>query len=365
MQENNIGGLVVVDDQQFVLGILTKRDIKFEDNEKLLVQDLMTPRSKLAVAPPKTNLDEARSILHRYKVEKLPLVTSDNKLAGLITAQDIVKTKQHPLASKDSKGRLIVGAAIGVTDGEFERSKALIDAGCDVLVLDIAHGHSENAINALKKVKQLGSHIKVIAGNVASAEGTRALCEAGADAIKVGIGPGSICTTRIVTGFGVPQLSAILECAEAARQYGIPVIADGGIRTSGDLTKAIAAGAQSVMIGSLFAGTQESPGKIIKRNGKKYKITRGMASLSANLSRKDDKYLADADYNEIVPEGVEAMVPYKGAVSEIITQLVGGLKSGMSYAGAHNIVELQKHAEFMQITSASMTESLPHDVNLL
>lgn len=363
MDEWGSGGLLVMDAEDNLLGILTTRDILFEDDETRPVAELMTPRERLVTAPPGTSLEEARKILHRAKVEKLPLVDENGRVHGLITAKDIVKRRQYPQATKDEKGRLRVGAAIGVKRGERERANALIRAGADILVLDIAHGHSDNALDMLKWLRDTyGEDVRIMAGNVATAEGVRDLAEAGADAVKVGVGPGSICITRIVTGFGVPQLSAVIECSEAAREYGVPIVADGGIRTSGDLTKALAAGAQSVMIGSLFAGTRESPGRIVQRQGRRYKVTRGMASLGATMSRQDS---AEIDIEQVVPEGVEAMVPYRGSVVDIVRQLVGGLRSGLSYAGAYTIPELQANAEFVPITLAGMQESKPHDVEVL
>ncbi len=363
MEEWDSGGLLVSDADGHLLGILTTRDVLFEDDGSRPVREVMTPRERLVTAPPGTTLAEARRILHRARVEKLPLVTEDGRIAGLITAKDIVKREQYPHATKDEKGRLRVGAAVGVKQGELERAEALVAADVDLLVLDIAHGHSDHAIEMLKRLRAtFGGRVKIVAGNVATAQGVRDLAEAGADAVKVGVGPGSICITRVVTGFGVPQLSAILECARAAREVGVPIIADGGIRTSGDLTKALAAGAQTVMIGGLFAGTRESPGFTVQRNGQRFKLVRGMASLSANMSRHDS---ADVDPDQIVPEGVEAMVPYRGSVVEIVRQLVGGLRSGMSYAGAYTIAELQENAEFVPITLAGLQESKPHDVHVL
>lgn len=362
MEESVSGGLLVMDEQESLLGILTKRDVLFEDNESRPVQELMTPRSRMITAPPGTTLEEAKQILHKHRIEKLPLLTAQNKLVGLITAKDIIKRQQHPDASKDQKGRLQVGAAIGVKQSDIERAKALLDVEVDVLVLDIAHGHSEHAIQILKELRnRFGSEIRIIAGNVATPQGVLDLASAGANAIKVGVGAGSICITRIVTGFGVPQLSAILECSQVAQDKGIPIIADGGIRNSGDLSKALAAGAQTVMIGSLLAGTNESPGKIIQRKGRRYKIIRGMASLGATMSRED----TTDELEQVVPEGVEAAVPYRGSVQEILQQLIGGFRSSMSYAGASTLEEFQQFTEFVPITSASLTESKPHDVEFL
>lgn len=361
MAEWDTGGLLVTDGDNRLLGILTTRDVLFADDDDALVRDLMTPRARLVTAPPGTTLAEARAILHRARVEKLPLVDEDGRVRGLITSKDIVKRQQFPEATKDQKGRLRVGAAVGVKAGELERAALLVEAGVDVLVLDIAHGHSDNAMDMVRRLRQEFSTVPVVAGNVATGDGVRDLAEAGAAAVKVGVGPGSICVTRMVTGFGMPQLTAIMESAAAARELGVPIIADGGIRVSGDVVKALAAGAQSVMIGSLFAGTRESPGRIVQRHGRRYKVTRGMASLSATMSRQDN---ADLDWNSIVPEGVEAMVPYRGSVTELLVQLVGGLRSGLSYCGAYTIAELQANAEFIKMSPAGLAESKPHDVEL-
>lgn len=363
MEEWESGGLLVTDDEVHLLGILTTRDVLFEDDETRSINELMTPRDELVVAPPETTLEEARRILHRAKVEKLPLVTDDNRIAGLITAKDIVKRQQYPQATKDDRGRLRVGAAVGVKPGEFKRAAGLIQADVDVLVLDIAHGHSDNALEMLKHLRaEFDDGVKIIAGNVATPDGVHELVDAGADAVKVGVGPGSICITRVVTGFGVPQLTAVSECARVAREIGIPIIADGGIRNSGDMAKALAAGAHSVMIGSMFAGTRESPGHVVNKQGRRYKVTRGMASVEATMKRPDTD--SDRDWNQIVAEGVEAMVPYRGSVVEVLHQLVGGLRSGMSYAGGFTLEELHENAEFMPITSAGRQESGPHDVEL-
>lgn len=363
MDEWESGGLLVTEDETHLLGILTTRDVLFEDDDSRSIYELMTPRDELVTAPPDTTLEQARRILHEAKVEKLPLVTDDNRIAGLITAKDIVKRQQYPNATKDRRGRLRVGAAIGVKSGEFKRAAGLISADVDVLVLDIAHGHSDNAVDMLTQLRaEFDDTLRIIAGNVATPEGVRELVDAGADAVKVGVGPGSICITRVVTGFGVPQLTAVSECARAAREVGVPIIADGGIRNSGDMTKALAAGAHSVMIGSMFAGTRESPGRVVRKQGRRYKVTRGMASLEATINRPDTN--SDRDWNQIVAEGVEAMVPYRGSVVEVLHQLVGGLRSGMSYAGGFTLEELHENAEFMRVTSAGRQESGPHDVEL-
>ncbi len=367
MDTLDTGGLLVMDGETLV-GILTERDILFEENADRPVRELMTPRERLITASPDTPVDEARAILHRHKIEKLPLLDADGRLRGVITSKDIVKRKQFPMATKDSKGRLRVGAAIGVRHGFLDRAELLLNAGADTLVVDIAHGHSDNAIEAVRALRRTFGDIDIIAGNVATAEGVEELADAGADAVKVGVGPGSICVTRIVTGFGVPQLSAIMECAQAAQRVGVPIVADGGIRTSGDMVKALAAGGQTVMIGSLLAGTTESPGLTVMRRGRKFKVSRGMASLAANISRQGtepgDKAPGEVDWQAVVAEGVEAVVPYRGDVGEVLGQLVGGLRSGLSYAGATTIAELQANARFVRITHAGVKESGPHDVEL-
>jgi IMP dehydrogenase len=367
MARHGIGGLVVVDDDGRPAGIITQRDIQFATNGDD-VCTLMTPAGRMVMAPDDTSLEEARRILHEHRLEKLPLVDRNGRLAGLITTKDILRLLQHPTATKDHKGRLRIGAAVGVQAGYLERAELLVDAGADALVVDIAHGHSDNAISAVRELRKAFSDVEIIAGNVATAEGTCDLIEAGADAVKVGVGPGSICITRIVTGFGVPQLTAVAECAEAAAPYGIPIIADGGIRNSGDVVKVLAAGAASVMVGSLLAGTDESPGVVVLRNGRRTKVSRGMASLGAAMDRPDRQSDAEGDdpsWARVVAEGVEAAVPYRGSVDDLLHQLVGGLRSGLSYGGARGIEELQANAEFMMITQAGMDESRPHDVEVL
>ena len=368
MDDRGIGGLVIVDSENRPLGILTRRDLQFVFENHSPVTRWMTPAESLVTAPAGTSLEEAQRILHDHRVEKLPLIDEDGRLAGLITAKDIVQLLQHPNATKDHKGRLRVGAAVGVRPGFLERAAMLVEAGADAIVVDIAHGHSDNAIEAVKALRREFGEIEIIAGNVASAEGTRDLIEAGADAVKVGVGPGSICITRIVTGFGVPQLTAIADCAAVAREFGVPIIADGGIRNSGDVVKALAAGASSVMLGSLLAGTRESPGVVITRNGRPYKVSRGMASLGAAMSRPDRQYDDDVDdpaWARMVAEGVEAAVPYRGSVNNLLTQIIGGLRSGLSYGGATTVEELQANAEFVRITGAGLQESKPHDVEVL
>jgi IMP dehydrogenase len=367
MTRRGIGGLVVVDVQRRPVGILTRRDLEFAGEDQP-VSALMTPAERLITAPHGVSLEEAGRILHQHRIEKLPLLTPDGRLAGLITTKDIMRTLEHPEATKDHKGRLRVGAAVGVRPGYLERAAMLLEAGADVIVVDIAHGHSDSAIEAVRGLRRSFGDIEIIAGNVATADGTRDLIEAGASAVKVGVGPGSICITRIVTGFGVPQLTAIDDCAEAARGSGVPIIADGGIRNSGDVVKALAAGADSVMIGSLLAGTDESPGVVVMRHNRRTKVSRGMASLGAAMDRPDRQVESpeeDPSWTRVVAEGVEAAVPYRGSVDDLLHQLVGGLRSGLSYGGANSIRELQANAEFMQMSEAGMVESRPHDVEVL
>jgi IMP dehydrogenase len=364
MADGEVGGLVVVDDDHHLLGIITHRDVLLTPVVKQLVRQVMTPREKLVVASQDETPEEAQRKLYEHRIEKLPLVDAEGRLAGLITAQDIIKIQKHPDATKDQRGRLRVGAAIGARPEEMERAANCISAGADVLVVDIAHGHSDHVINLVRTLKQRYPDLPIIAGNVATAQGVRDLAEAGAATVKVGVGSGSICTTRLVTGYGVPQLSAIIECAEAGRELNVPIIADGGIRNSGDMTKALAAGASTVMLGNLLAGTDESPGATVIREDRRYKIVRGMASLSANMERRrlEKNELAIEEWGEVVPEGVEAVVPYKGALVDVVYQLVGGLRSGLSYAGARNIEDLWRAAEFVRITDSGMKESRAHDV---
>lgn len=368
LAERGIGGVVIVDGDRRPVGIVTTRDLLFAPDAEQPVTAVMTPRERLVTAPQGISLEEAKRLLHEHRIEKLPLIDAQGRLAGLITAQDITKLAQHPHASKDAKGRLRVAAAIGVHAADIERARLLLEAGADALVIDIAHGHADHMLAMIRRIRREFGDVELIAGNVATAEGVRDLAEAGVDAVKMGVGAGSICVTRIVTGSGVPQLTAIAECAEAARAYDLPIIADGGIRTSGDIVKALAAGASTVMLGSLLAGTEESPGATVIRDGQKVKVTRGMASLSATISREllehgEDTF--DQDWEKVVPEGVEAVVPYRGAVAEVLQQLVGGLRSGMSYCGARTIAELQEKAEFIQMTPAGVRESGPHDVERL
>lgn len=371
MKKEKVGGLVVKDKQQKFVGIITSRDLLLAPRELKSIKDVMTETKRLIVASPDITPEGARELLYKHRVEKLPVIDQDGNLVGLITAQDVVKPELYPNATLDDKGRLRVGAAIGVTQGELDRAKAMIDAGADVLVLDIAHGHADHCINMVKELKKSFESIQIIAGNVATRSGAFDLAEAGADAIKVGIGPGAICTTRIVTGFGVPQLTAIMDSVMGVRdsRHNIPVIADGGIKVSGDLVKALAAGAGAVMIGSLFAGTEEAPGSAVIRDGQKFKVVRGMASLGAAMGRKrigrgeDESAEDQEDWEKVVPEGVEAVVPYRGKIEEVLFQLVGGLRSGLSYGGGKTIKEMQEKAEFVEITPAGYRESRPHDVD--
>ncbi len=366
MEAHNVSGLIVTDQNAVVQGILTKRDIQFA-NPDTAIEKAMTPADRLVTASPDISIEKAKELMYENRIEKLPLVDTNNKLMGLVTVQDIIKKKENPNSTKDKKGRLAVGAAVGVKGDFIERTAALIEAGTDVIVVDIAHGHSELAINTVKKIKS-EFDIEVIAGNVATKTGTEDLISAGADGVKVGVGPGSICVTRIVAGAGVPQLTAIMDAAEAARPMGIPLIADGGIRTSGDVTKALMAGADTVMIGSLLAGTTESPGLPILRNGKRYKVIRGMASFGATLGReaREKKGSFDErDLEDVVPEGVEALVPFKGTAKDVVHQLVGGLKSGISYCGGLTLDEARRNAEFIRVTVAGIKESNAHDVELV
>ena len=360
MRRHRISGLPVVDDDSgVVVGILTSRDLRFQTSSDARVADLMT--RDLVTAGPETTLDQAREILHDRKVEKLVLIDGERKLAGLITIKDIAMTEDYPRACRDRRGRLRVGAAVGVHD--HDRVAALIEAGCDVVVVDTAHGHSRNVLETVSAIKK-AHDIDVIAGNVATREATRDLVRAGADAVKVGIGPGSICTTRIVAGVGVPQLTAVLNCARVAADAGVPVVADGGIRNSGDSSKALAAGASAIMIGSLFAGLEESPGELIHYQGRTFKAVRGMGSLGAMVQGGKERY-AQGDIDErdkLVPEGVEGMVPYKGKLSDYVYQFVGGIRSGMGYCGVRTVDDLREKAQFVRVSQASLKESHPHDI---
>ena len=359
MSEYRISGVPVINDDDILIGILTNRDLRFETMFDKKVGEVMTPMPLITVSKG-TTLDQAEEIFKTNKVEKLPVVGKNNKLEGLITIKDLKKRKEYPNANKDEFGRLIVGAAIGV--GQVDRATALVKAGVDVLVLDSAHGHSKGIIDTVRKIKEL-LDVDIIAGNIATKEATLALIEAGADAVKVGIGPGSICTTRIVAGVGVPQISAIEECSEVGKAHGVPIIADGGIKYSGDLAKALAVGASSVMIGSLLAGTVESPGEIITYQGRQYKTYRGMGSIGAMAQGSTDRYFQDGTATDkLVPEGIEGRVPLIGSIKDVVHQLIGGLRSSMGYVGGKDLIDFQDKAEFVEITSAGLKESHVHDV---
>ncbi len=360
MNKFNISGLPVVDEGKKLVGILTNRDIRFETNFSKKVKEVMT--TDVITASPNTILEKAKEILHKYRIEKLPVVDNEGKLVGLITVKDIKKMQDFPLASKDRLGRLLVAAAIGTGADFLERAQSLVKAEVDILVIDSSHAYSKKVLKSLEKLKDIFPNVPIIAGNVATSEGAKALIERGADAIKVGIGPGSICTTRVITGSGVPQITALIECSKVSREYNIPVISDGGIKFSGDITKALAAGASSVMIGSLFAGTEESPGETILYQGRTYKAYRGMGSLSAMAKGSADRYFQEDNLTKMVPEGIEGMVPYKGTLHSMVYQLIGGLKAGIGLAGCRNIQELQRKAKFIRISNAGLRESHAHDV---
>ena len=362
MAEFHIGGIPVVDDDMRLVGIVTNRDLRFQTDMNCLIDDVMTSEN-LIVTHQKTNLDQASQILLHHKIEKLPVVDDDNKLIGLITYKDITKAKDKPMACKDDLGRLRVAAGVGVTNDTIERMEALVNAGVDAIVIDTAHGHSAAVVKKLKEAKQKFNNVDIVVGNIATGDAAKMLVEAGADAVKVGIGPGSICTTRVVAGVGVPQLSAIYDVAKALEGTGVPLIADGGLRYSGDVVKAIAAGGTSVMVGSLVAGTEEAPGDTILFNGRKFKSYRGMGSLEAMENGSKDRYFQSgvSDNKKLVPEGIAGRVPYKGTVQEVVFQLVGGLRSGMGYCGAKDIKALNQ-AKFVRITNAGVQESHPHEV---
>lgn len=364
MKEYKIGGIPVVNEDKRLIGIVTNRDLRFQQNMERPVGEVMTSKD-IITTNPNTDLAMAGQILQRHKIEKLPVVDDNNRLIGLITYKDITKSKDRPNAAKDSKGRLRVAAAVGVS-GDLEKNvSALVEANVDAIVVDTAHGHTRSVIETLKKIKSIFPEIDVVVGNIGTEEAAKALIEAGADALKVGIGPGSICTTRVVAGVGIPQLTAVYDVAKVAMKHGIPVIADGGIRYSGDIVKALAAGASTIMAGSLFAGVEESPGETIIYNGRKYKSYRGMGSVEAMQKGSKDRYFQDMeeDINKLVPEGIVARVPFKGSLSEVIYQLIGGLRAGMGYCGAKDITALQQ-AKFVRITNAGVTESHPHDVTI-
>ena len=362
MRKFRISGVPICDDNKRVVGIITNRDMRFLVDYNGKISDVMT-KNNLVTAPAGTTLPEAQEILRKHKIEKLPLVDENNILRGLITIKDIEKATKYPNSAKDSRGRLICGAAIGATKDVLDRAKALLEVGADYLVLDSAHGHSQNIINSIAKVKEAFPECQLIAGNIATGEAALDLIKAGADAIKVGIGPGSICTTRVVAGIGVPQITAICDAAEVAAKYDIPVIADGGLKYSGDIVKAIAAGASTVMIGSMFAGCEESPGEEELYQGRRFKVYRGMGSIAAMEKGSKDRYFQEGN-KKLVPEGVEGRVPFKGPLADTIYQLMGGLRSGMGYCGAADIEALKKNAKFVRITSAGLRESHPHDINI-
>jgi IMP dehydrogenase len=365
-EEKEVSGLLVVDSNSKLVGIVTDRDLLFENNATHSIKDVMT--KDVVTAKPGVSSEEAKEILHEHRIEKLPIVDESGSIHGLITSKDITNIEDYPLASKDQKGRPLVGAAVGVKGDFLERTESLLDAGTDVLVVDIAHGHSENAINTVRNIKKAFPDCELIAGNIATSQGAEDLIKAGVDAVKVGVGSGSICITRVITGSGVPQLTAVMDCAKIGRDHGIPIISDGGTRTSGDATKALASGASSVMIGSMLGGTDESPGTVLTKNGKRFKVYRGMASLGASLGRKSKdsgSVSFDDDLNDYVAEGVEAMVPYKGTVTDILKQLTGGVRSGLSYCGAHTIAQMQDNAEFIKMSRAGFAESQPHDVSVM
>ncbi|WP_092482538.1 IMP dehydrogenase [Desulfoscipio geothermicus] len=359
MERYRISGVPVTENGKLV-GILTNRDLRFEKNFNQKVGNVMT-KNNLVTAPVGTTLEEAKEILQKYKVEKLPIVDDDFNLRGLITIKDIEKARQFPLSAKDERGRLLVAAAVGVSADTMDRVEALVNAKVDVIVVDTAHGHSRGVLDTVEKIKNKYPEMQVVAGNVGTAEGTRDLIQAGADAVKVGIGPGSICTTRVVAGAGMPQITAVYDCAQEAAKHDIPIIADGGVKYSGDITKAIAAGADVVMLGSLLAGTEESPGDMEIYQGRSYKVYRGMGSLGAMKEGSKDRYFQE-DQKKLVPEGVEGRVPYRGTLGDTVFQLIGGLRAGMGYSGAANIEELKKNARFVRITPAGLRESHPHDV---
>ena len=361
MGKFRISGVPITEGRKLV-GIITNRDLKFETDMTKKIRECMTSEG-LVTAKAGVTLEEAKQILAKSRKEKLPIVDDDYNLVGLITIKDIEKTIKYPLSAKDSQGRLLCGAGVGITANVLDRVKELVSAKVDVIVLDSAHGHSENVLRCLRMVREAFPEVQIVAGNIATGEACKALIEAGADAVKVGIGPGSICTTRIVAGIGVPQISAIMDCYEVAKEYGIPVIADGGIKFSGDMTKALAAGADVCMMGSIFAGCDESPGQFELYQGRKYKVYRGMGSIAAMENGSKDRYF-QSDAKKLVPEGVEGRVAYKGTVEDTVFQLIGGIRSGMGYCGAHNIHELQENGKFVKISAAALRESHPHDIQI-
>ncbi len=362
MGKFRISGVPIVDESNKLIGILTNRDLRFVHDYSTVISEVMTSEN-LVTAPVGTTLQDAEMILQKHKIEKLPLVDEDNVLKGLITIKDIEKAIQFPRAAKDAQGRLRVGAAIGISKDTFERAEALVKAGVDVITVDSAHGHHINIIDSVRKLREIYPDLTIIAGNVATGEATRDLIEAGASVVKVGIGPGSICTTRVIAGIGVPQITAIYDCATVAKEYGVPIIADGGIKYSGEITKAIAAGASAVMLGSMFAGTEESPGEAEIYQGRRFKAYRGMGSLAAMKQGSKDRYFQDDD-KKLVPEGIEGRVAYKGPLADTIHQLIGGLRSGMGYCGTQNLDELRNDTQFIRISGAGLRESHPHDIQI-
>ena len=362
MSKYRISGVPIVDEHNKLVGIITNRDLRFVHDYSIKIKEVMT-KENLVTAPVGTTLREAEVILQKHKIEKLPLVDANNELKGLITIKDIEKAIQFPNAAKDKQGRLLVAAAVGASKDTMERAAALVEAGIDLIVVDSAHGHHINILNTVKKLREKYPDLPICAGNVATGEGTRDLIEAGASMVKVGIGPGSICTTRVIAGIGVPQITAVYDCATVARKYNVPIIADGGIKYSGDIVKAIAAGASAVMIGSLFAGTEESPGESEIYQGRRFKVYRGMGSLGAMKEGSKDRYFQENE-GKLVPEGIEGRVPYKGPLKDIVFQLIGGLRAGMGYCGCRNIEELMNDTQFIRITSAGLRENHPHDVQI-
>jgi IMP dehydrogenase len=364
MRKFRIGGIPIIDKENHLIGILTNRDLRFERELSMPIRSLMTSEN-LVTAPIGTNLDQAREILQRHKIEKLPVVDSENRLVGLITYKDILKVKNYPNSCKDSLGRLMVGAAVGVTSDTMDRLEALTSVGVDVVCVDTAHGHSRGVLDTIKLIKQKFPDLQVIGGNVASGAGAKALVDAGVDGVKVGVGPGSICTTRVVAGVGVPQLTAIFNAYQALKGTGVPIVGDGGIRYTGDIAKALAAGADTIMAGSLFAGVEEAPGETVIYEGRKFKVYRGMGSLGAMQKGSKDRYFQDVedDIKKLVPEGIEGRVPYKGTIAEVMVQYIGGLRASMGYCGAGTVVEL-KNAQFVKMTAAGVHESHPHNIHI-
>ncbi|WP_046216667.1 IMP dehydrogenase [Paenibacillus wulumuqiensis] len=362
MAKYRISGVPIVDENKTLVGIITNRDLRFIHDYNMKISEVMTSEN-LVTAPVGTTLQEAEVLLQKHKIEKLPLVDDNNILKGLITIKDIEKAIQFPNAAKDAQGRLLVGAAVGVSQDAFARAEALVNAGVDLLVVDSAHGHHINILDAVRKLRSMFPELTIVAGNVATGEATRDLIQAGASVVKVGIGPGSICTTRVIAGIGVPQVTAIYDCATVAREYGVPIIADGGIKYSGEITKALAAGADAVMLGSMFAGTEESPGESEIYQGRRFKVYRGMGSMAAMKQGSKDRYFQDDD-KKLVPEGIEGRVAYKGPLSDTVHQLIGGLRSGMGYCGTADLTELRNDTQFVRITGAGLRESHPHDIQI-